>query len=203
MYLFLIETVIISLSGVMAPGALSAVTVAHGSSKSNAGLRVALGHGFVEIPLILLVYFGASNVIQSDLFQGFTRCLGGIFMLWLAAKLLRESRGDSQLDEVNQSSIRAGIILSLGNPYFLVWWATVGTSLVFKAAEFGLLGLILFAICHWLCDLVWLWILSFLAYTSGDLLGGRFESIITIVSVIFLLIMGCRFIYDFITSFNL
>ena len=74
MYLFLIETVIISLSGVMAPGALSAVTVAHGSSKSNAGLRVALGHGFVEIPLILLVYFGASNVIQSDLFQGFTRC---------------------------------------------------------------------------------------------------------------------------------
>ena len=124
-------------------------------------------------------------------------------MLWLAAKLLRESRVDSQLDEVNQSSIRAGIILSLGNPYFLVWWATVGTSLVFKAAEFGLLGLILFAICHWLCDLVWLWILSFLAYTSGDLLGGRFERIITIVSVIFLLIMGCRFIYDFITSFNL
>jgi len=33
------------------------------------------------------------------------------------------------------------------NPYFFVWWATVGAALVVKAAAWGIAGLILFAWC--------------------------------------------------------
>ena len=60
---FLIETVIISLSGVMAPGALSAVTISHGIRSGRSGIAVAIGHGVVEVPLLVLIYLGVSALL--------------------------------------------------------------------------------------------------------------------------------------------
>lgn len=60
----------------------------------------------------------------------------------------------------------AGVVTTLSNPYFFLWWATVGLLLVSEALEFGVLVLGAMMVCHWLCDLGWDWFVSGVTYRS-------------------------------------
>jgi len=64
--LFLLSAAAISLSGVMLPGPLTAVTIAKGYRNQNAGSLIALGHAIIEIPLMALVYFGFAQLLTGD-----------------------------------------------------------------------------------------------------------------------------------------
>ena len=55
--LFLFSVIVISLSGVMMPGPLFAMTVAKSYKAPTSGALVALGHAVIEIPLMVLIYF--------------------------------------------------------------------------------------------------------------------------------------------------
>ena len=69
MLAFLIQTILISLSGVMAPGPITAVTIGKGSVSPYAGALVAVGHGIVEFPLMAAVYFGAGYIVDRIQFS--------------------------------------------------------------------------------------------------------------------------------------
>ena len=200
---FLIETVIISLSGVMAPGALSAVTISHGIRSSRSGIAVAIGHGVVEVPLLVLIYFGVGALMQVSGFQVFVGGIGGILMVWMGVSIIRHRIAAVNEVELSESSFLAGVMVSAGNPYFLIWWATVGSSLVIRSVEYGFVGVLLFGICHWLCDLVWLWLLSLLAYRASSIFGGTFVRITSLVSGSFLLFIGFRFCYQALITMDL
>ena len=200
---FLIETVIISLSGVMAPGALSAVTILHGMRKSRAGGLVAIGHGIVEVPLLILIYYGVGALMQISGFQVSIGILGGVLMAWMGVTIVVSGGTVVSEGKLGDSSVWAGVMLSAGNPYFLIWWATVGSSLVIRSVEYGLVGVLLFWICHWMCDLVWLWLLAFFANRASANFGGAFVRITSLISGSFLLIIGFRFIYQALNTINL
>ena len=92
-----------------------------------------------------------------------------------------------------------GIVLSATNPYFLFWWATVGLNLAIGAKELGVTALVLFAIIHWLCDLVWLSILSvtaFVTHRGAGLFGRKIQQGILIFCGVALLFFGGKFIWD-------
>ena len=200
---FLIETVIISLSGVMAPGALSAVTIHHGMRNSRAGGLVAIGHGIVEVPLLILIYYGVGALMQISGFQVSISILGGVLMAWMGVTIVVSGGTVVSEGKLGDSSVWAGVMLSAGNPYFLIWWATVGSSLVIRSVEYGLVGVLLFWICHWMCDLVWLWLLAFFANRASANFGGAFVRITSLISGSFLLIIGFRFIYQALNTINL
>ena len=200
---FLIETVIISLSGVMAPGALSAVTIHHGMRNSRAGVSVAIGHGIVEVPLLILIYYGVGALMQISGFQVSIGILGGVLMAWMGVTIVVSGGTVVSEGKLGDSSVWAGVMLSAGNPYFLIWWATVGSSLVIRSVEYGLVGVLLFWICHWMCDLVWLWLLAFFANRASANFGGAFVRITSLISGSFLLIIGVRFIYQVLNTINL
>ena len=199
---FLIETVIISLSGVMAPGALSAVTINHGMRNSRAGVSVAIGHGIVEVPLLILIYYGVGALMKISGFQATIGIIGGVLMGWMGVSIVRSSGTVVSKGKLEESSVWAGVMLSAGNPYFLLWWATVGSSLVIRSVEYGLVGVLLFGICHWMCDLVWLWLLAFLAHRASASFGVTFVRVTSLVSGIFLLIIGFRFVYQALSTIN-
>ncbi len=77
-----------------------------------------------------------------------------------------------------------GLLLSAGNLYFLLWWATVGFAL--------------FALIHWLCDLVWLEVLTAASFTGSKLLGVRTQRIILAVCGVAMLVFGLKFITEVI-----
>lgn len=199
--LFLIQAVIISLSGVMAPGSITAATIAQGTRSRWAGALISVGHGLVEIPLIAALMLGLHFVFEVPSVKIVIGLAGGLFLLWMGIGMLRQSRNPSapSNENIRSDAVAAGVILSATNPYFLLWWATVGLNLAVGAKALGLWALVIFAVVHWLCDLVWLLILSFAAFYTNKgagLFGRHFQKGILIFCGGALLLFGVKFIYD-------
>jgi threonine/homoserine/homoserine lactone efflux protein len=201
MWAFLIEAVLISLSGVIAPGPVTAVCVGHGSKSPHAGVAIAVGHGIVEFPLIFGLYLGVGAVLGQPIVATVVGVLGGVVLLWMGAGLLRtvpaQVADAAVATPMTESSpMLAGLVLSAANPYLLVWWATVGTVLIMRAGKFGVLAVVVLAVAHWTCDLIWCYLLSATAFGGGQLLGDRFQKKLFGVCGVFLLFVGVRFLLD-------
>lgn len=194
---FLLTAAAISFSGVMAPGPMTAMTIGRGSRDARAGVLIALGHGIVEFPIMGAVLAGAGALFTLPYVKQAVGIGGGLVMLVMAVGLLRRHADPVAATRPDgRSPLVAGMVLTGGNPYFLVWWATVGASLVTGAAVFGAAGLALFSAVHWLCDLLWLALLSFMAAHGSRALGPRFNRTVSLVSGGAMVVFAGLFLYD-------
>lgn len=157
----------ISLTGVMAPGPVTAVTITKGAARKEAGALIALGHGIVEVPVIVLIGLGFAAFMAVPGVRIVVGVLGGGVLIWMGLSMLRtRPQAFEQRREVAGGCVLAGLTTTAANPYWFVWWATVGAALVVSASAWGLVGLVAFAVTHWLCDLGWLSFLSWGVFTS-------------------------------------
>ena len=185
----LLRVVVISLSGVMAPGPMFAVTVAKSYRSPWAGAWISLGHAVIEVPLILLIYFGFAQFFQNSTVQLGLSIAGGGMIFWLGIAMFRaRTEIVHQGKDLPYNAFVAGILTSGFNPFFLVWWATIGSMLIMRFLEFGTRELMVFIVVHWLVDLVWLSIVSNLVYRTRSLWGRKFHEWLFIVCS--LLLMG-------------
>ncbi len=199
---FLLKAVIISLSGVMAPGPITAVTVSKGTEHPHSGAMIAIGHGIVEFPLMILIIVGFGQFLEVTWVKVVIGILGGLFLFKMGIGLLQSIRGT----RIGQSHhrytpLQAGVVLSIANPYFLVWWATIGAMLITGAYQFGLWGLVAFVVVHWSCDFFWLYFLSSLSFKGGQFFGQRLQKVLFTVCGVFLLFFSGKFIYDAMAIF--
>ena len=195
MLLFLGSVAVISLSGVMMPGPVFAVTIARSYKSQFAGIRVAVGHALIEIPLILLIYYGFASFFQDTLVQRALFLVGGAVLVWMGIRMLRARvRTMEKGKDLPRNSIFAGATTTALNPYFILWWATVGSMLIMKSLSFGLTGLSLFAVVHLLCDFGWLAFVSVLVYRTKSLWGGRAQQGLLIASSLLLIGFGGWFL---------
>jgi len=191
----LASVVVISLSGVMMPGPMFAMTVAKSYRTPWAGTQMALGHAVIELPLILLIYFGFAGFFQNSTVQLVLSLVGGLMIIWLGISMFRARTGVVERGkELPYNAFVAGIITSGLNPYFLLWWAMIGLLLVMRFREFGITGLIALIITHWLCDLAWLSFVSLLIYRTQRLWGKPFQQGIFIVCSLLLVGFGGWFL---------
>jgi threonine/homoserine/homoserine lactone efflux protein len=154
--LFLLSAAGISLSGVMMPGPLTAATIAKGYRQQNAGIFIALGHAVIELPLMALIYFGFAQFFASPEVKKVIGLAGGLMLIVMGLMVLRSMKKNlGEAADLPYSPLVTGIMLTGANPYFFLWWATIGIALIITAAQFGIWGLIIFAVVHWSCDLVW------------------------------------------------
>jgi threonine/homoserine/homoserine lactone efflux protein len=131
--IFLSSVVLVSLSGVMAPGPVFAVTVAKGYESRKAGILIALGHGLVEVPLIFLLFFGLSEFFRSVLVQKTASLLGGSVLIILGLQMFKNRRKVSLKPQLSgYGSLFSGFAATAANPYFFLWWATVGATFIFE-----------------------------------------------------------------------
>jgi threonine/homoserine/homoserine lactone efflux protein len=194
---FLVEATLISLSGVLAPGPITAVAVGKGGRSPHAGALVAIGHGIVEVPLMVAVFYGVGRLMALSYVQAGIALLGGLLLLVMGVGMLRSIRqAEVGSDQDTRSPIVAGILLSIGNPYFLVWWATVGAALIMRSLRFGVLGFVAFGALHWLCDLAWGYFLSALSFKGGAFFGRRFQQVVFVVCGMFLVFSSARLLVE-------
>ena len=178
-YFFLLSVVFISLSGVMTPGPLFAVTVAKALKDKTAGVLVSFGHGIMEFPLMFLIYFGFAQLFASSLTQKIIGFIGGLIMIYMGFRMVKtEKKTNEEYEKVKHSALVAGIVTTGANPYFLLWWATVGAVLIMNATIFGFAGFLIFAIVHWLCDLLWNTFVSVTVFKSRRFWTKRVQKII-------------------------
>lgn len=198
MLAFLLSTVAISLSGVMAPGPITVATLAAGARSRHAGALIALGHAIIEIPLIVLLAAGIGGFMTSCWARTGIGLAGGVVLIFMAVQLflgLKREQTDA-VAPAQRHPFVTGIVLTGANPYFLVWWATVGLALVTQAMEWGALVLLIFGLVHWLCDLGWLETLSVLGFKGSQVFGKRAQTAVSAVCAVVLLFFGAKFLYD-------
>jgi len=163
----LVSVIVISFSGVMMPGPMTAVTLAKSYKSPWAGVWISLGHAVIEVPLILLIYFGFAQFFQSSIVRLALSVAGSGMIIWMGVSMFRaRSEVVRKGKDLPYNAFVAGILASGFNPFFLIWWATIGSMLIMRILEFGTIGLIIFTIVHWLCDLVWLSLLSNVIYRT-------------------------------------
>ncbi len=167
---------VISLSGVLQPGIMLAITIAKSLKSPWAGTLIVLGHTVIEFPLILLIYFGFAEFFQNTIVRLVLSILGGGMIIWMGIVLFRARKEIIQQGkDLPYSAFTAGILTSVLNPFFWVWWATIGSMLVMRIIDFGIGGLISLTLVHWLCDFIWLSLVSALVYRTHSLWGTKFQ----------------------------
>ncbi|ADC64800.1 Lysine exporter protein (LYSE/YGGA) [Ferroglobus placidus DSM 10642] len=163
LYLAMVFT--ISLSGVLSPGPLFAATLSEGLKNPFSGFKISAGHAIVEIPLIISLYFAGFHVTEN--LKAVIALVGGLFLLYLSYEEFK-SKTDS---ERKVRGTMTGIILTALNPYFIMWWLTVGFSLISLSYEFGSIGLVLFVLVHESADFGWLGFVSFASHRLSKYAG--------------------------------
>ena len=156
---------IIALSGAMMPGTLLTVTISESSRRGiMAGPLLILGHGILEVILLAALFMGIAPLFKETWFFNFISTSGGIILLWMAAGMFRSLPSLTlSLEPDNKKSgniILTGMLMSAANPYFIIWWATIGLGYILQSSEYGLAGILTFFSGHILADLTWYTIIS-------------------------------------------
>ncbi|MBN1357487.1 LysE family transporter [Candidatus Bathyarchaeota archaeon] len=169
-YLFLASVVLISMTGVMMPGPLFAVTIEKAAKTKTAGLLIAIGHGVVEFPLMFLIYYGIDRIVSAEVLQTVqvtVGLIGGLLMMFMGVQTFRNrNKTIETYESPKHESLIAGIWTTAANAGFILWWLTIGTTLVITARSFGFLEFTVFAVVHWLCDFIWYTVVAFLIFKS-------------------------------------
>ena len=194
LWLFLISAAGISLSGVMLPGPLTAATIAKGYSDKNAGAFIGIGHGVIELPIIALIYFGFASFLADPLVKQITGVAGGVLLIFMGTMIFFTFKKPvNEAGMLPYNSLVTGIIMTGGNPYFFLWWATIGIALIASAVSFGVYALVLFIIIHWSCDIVWEQIISMTVFRTRHLWTPRVQKTIFGMCAVVLIVFGIYF----------
>jgi threonine/homoserine/homoserine lactone efflux protein len=156
---------VIALSGAMMPGTLLTVAISESSKRGVlAGPLLILGHGILEVVLLVALFMGMAPLFKEAWFFIFISIAGGSILLWMAAGMFRSlpslTLSLEPGDEKSGNIILTGILMSAANPYFIIWWATIGLGYILQSSEYGLAGILSFFSGHILADLTWYTIIS-------------------------------------------
>ena len=195
---FLGLVIIISASGVMSPGPLFAANVMYGLREGKiSGLKMATGHTIVEFPLILLLGIGFFSIENVPEIRTIITILGAIGLFGFAALQIRSvTKKEFSIEtRSKQGPLVAGILLSALNPFFIIWWLTIGLVLISKSIEsFGLFGIVILFLFHIWMDYVWLFTIATFSSRAKNYLSKRNFKIIIVALSLILIYFGIDFL---------
>ncbi|AIY89201.1 LysE family transporter [Geoglobus acetivorans] len=192
---FILTAVFISLSGVLAPGPMLALTLTEGRMNRLAGIEISAGHAIVELPIIAGLFM-AGKSFEMGIFREILALSGGILMLYLAFRELKDKNS-----EIRIKGILSGIAVSALNPYFIIWWLTIGFTLILISMNFGPAGIVAFAIAHVACDFGWYGGVALFANRISGM--KNINRILSIISASILAVFGLYFIVSSIRALHL
>ena len=165
---FALIVIIISASGVMSPGPLFAANITHGlKNGTKAGIKIAIGHSLVEFPLVILLGIGILSMEVFPEFRTIISILGAITLFVFAFLQIKTilNKNKKISTKLKQGPIITGVLLSGLNPFFIIWWLTIGLKLISDAmAIWAFAGILIVFVLHIWMDFVWLG--ACLLYTS-------------------------------------
>jgi threonine/homoserine/homoserine lactone efflux protein len=212
-----VTSFLVGLSGAMMPGPVLSVTIGEtvarvrGSATDGgpgprrlalraalAGPLVVLGHGLLEIALVAAVLLGLGTLLTRTPVVGTVGLLGGAVLLWMGWGMfasLSTLRLDTAAPDRRMHPVLAGILTSLSNPYWALWWATVGLSYIALSLRLGWVGLTFFYVGHVLSDLAWYSAVSLALAMGRRLITDRTYRGLVTACAVFLVGFGLYFGY--------
>ncbi len=185
---------LIGLTGAAVPGPMLFATIEASLRRGwTAGHLIVLGHAAVEVLICGVILLGFS--IANDIVFDIVSLVGGGALIIFGMMMLRSSR-NATFDVkrgITGSPVVAGALTSVSNPYFLVWWLTIGNSMVMDGLQVGVVAALLFITGHWIADLVWYVSVSIISSSGGKLMSNRTYRTFLAGCGVFLLCFGAYY----------
>ena len=191
---------VIGLSGAMMPGPLLTYVI-NGSLRKGviAGPLLVLGHALLELLLVILMVLGLSKLFANPMFTAIMGIVGGAILLWMGAGMVKAAlkKEISIEDETGEKKgqisglILPGALVSVSNPYWILWWATVGMTYLAQAYQQGVFGAGAFYVGHVLADFVWYSIVAWIVAFGRKILNDSiYRGLITFFGLILIYFAG-------------
>jgi threonine/homoserine/homoserine lactone efflux protein len=148
---------LIGLTGALAPGPTLVATInASLGGNWTAGLKVSLGHIIIETALFFIIILGLAGFATP--YTTAIAVIGGIALIIFGIMTIAGSRSASLSAApalAASNPYMAGFLTSAANPYFWIWWLSVGSALLIKSLAGGLTLAAVFMLGHWSADVGW------------------------------------------------
>ncbi len=196
---------LVSLSGVLMPGPVSAMAVTEGTRRGPvAGPLITVGHAAAEAVMLGLLVLGMNRTLQRPVVVGAIGILGGAVLAWMgwgitgaAWRNRLDQPAETASGSAGRSLVRAGLLTTVTNPYWLLWWATVGAAYFVRFTRFGPLAVAgLFFIGHLSLDLGWNSFLALVVGAGRGRIPARAFRIVLGGCGVFLIGMSLYFVYS-------
>ena len=167
-------SMVVALSGAMMPGPLLSVTISESVRRGAiVGPILMAGHALLELLLVIALMLGLSPLFKNEFFFVFIALAGSATMLWMAVGMFRSlptlTVNDGAAVEMKNNLMATGALVSLANPYWTVWWATIGIGYITRCQDMGLTAVGAFYSGHILGDVLWYVAIS-MAIAKGRML---------------------------------
>ncbi len=209
---------VIGLSGAMAPGSLLVVviteTMKHGFW---AGPTAILGHALIELVVVALLSLGLGAYLAMDSVLGAIGFAGGLTLFyfaygtWRSAKTASIAQESSRIqrsaDGAAQTAGRpqtkgarrwntaaSGIAASISNPYWIIWWATIGAAYVATGTQLGPLGPAIFYVGHIASDFTWYALVSWAVATGKRFINDKIYRTVLYACSVLIVLFGAYFL---------
>lgn len=182
---FVLSTILISVSGAFSPGPLTASAVAVGARKaSKGGFLLALGHMIFELPYVMslaLLSIQISLFLKNALATYTLALFICCFIVFFAYGNIKDGAMIIRTRQMRMSEnkmytlnpVFIGLLLTALNPYFLLWWVSVGLPLIQVSMSMGFAYLFLMYAAHAWLDYLWLAIMGMAGERSAKILKSK------------------------------
>ncbi|MBW2569454.1 MAG: LysE family transporter [Deltaproteobacteria bacterium] len=211
---------LVALTGAMAPGPLLTYTiiksVQSGKRGYLMGLWIITGHAILEMGIIIFLLLGFSFVLQNIIVVRTIGIAGGALLICFGLSIIRnvhkgnipthflDSSGKSDHEPRKEAlsppktskgldnPIVGGIVVSMSNPYWWIWWATIGFAfmLQFDISFRQWPKLLAFFAGHETGDLIWYLFVSILSFFGLRYLNKKIYYGILVCCGIFMILFG-------------
>jgi threonine/homoserine/homoserine lactone efflux protein len=208
-----LSAMIVGFSGAIVPGPMFVVVLTQSSSKGIwASFFISLGHSILELLILILFLIGILKFADNPVFVRVIGVLGGVALLYIASDILYKNfkkkisidLNNMDLAKMKKKSnlfnIFQGALTSAANPYWLIWWLTIGSAFLLKSRSFGYPGIASFYFGHISADFIWYMFVGILISKGRRFISMKVYRIIMLLCSLFLVYLGIKFIIDFLIS---
>ena len=194
---------VVGLTGALAPGPTLVATVnASISGGWTMGPRVTFGHMLSELIIVVLIVAGLATVALH--YTTAVAVVGGAALIFFGIFTVAGSRQvslvrcESPDSAITKNPYFAGFMTSVANPYFWIWWLTVGSAMVIAGLAGGILFACVFMVGHWCADLGWYTIVSSGIAKGKTILSDVAYQRIMLACGLFLMVFGVYYLVSIV-----
>ena len=193
---------VLGLTGAMSPGPFLSFAIAESAKRGrHVGPQLVLGHAVPELAIMLLIVLGLGGLLTRKPLLAVISFVGGVLLAYMGIAAIRGLReytlgAASAPSGPNLHPVLSGIVLSVSNPYWFIWWLSVAVGYVMLAKSLGLGALIAFFTGHISADLAWYTFVSYGAHLGGRRLGAGVLKTGLLVCNLFLIFFGAYFLIN-------
>lgn len=167
---------LVAFSGAMMPGPLLTITISESSQRgATAGPLLIAGHAVLELALVIALLFGLAPFLLKKHVFVIIALAGAVMLFWMAFSMVRALPGLSLQTGSDRKGgnnlLITGILMSLANPYWIIWWVSIGLTYIMQSLRFGKWGVFFFFTGHIIADFIWYALISMTVWKGKSLLN--------------------------------